>query len=110
MATAKTYDPEFKAKVLARLANESVNRVSKDTKVSGPTIYSWAQKAGMSLDRNRPMKKQTAKKAAKKVAHHSNGNGAPITRDPLAQVERELTAALDSVRKVRAAMATVFGG
>ncbi len=106
MATAKKYDPEFKAKVLARLANESVARVSKETKVSGPTIYSWAQKAGMTLDPKRPMK------AAKKKARHmnGNGNGAPITRDPLARVEQELTAALDSVRKVRAAMATVFGG
>lgn len=92
--------------MLARLASESVSEVSKATKVPSNLIYVWANKAGMNLA-GKVAKK--VGKVAKKKTHHANGNGASVSRDPLAAVERELTAALEGIRKVRAAMATVFG-
>lgn len=107
-AARKTYDDAFKAKTLARLANEPVASVAKDIKVTSATIYSWAQKAGLRLNGG---KKKTAKKVAKKTAPHSNGS-APVAQSmnrALAQVERELSNALSSVRASREAMKAVFG-
>lgn len=107
MAEVFTYDDKAKALALARLSQESVVDVAKSLKVSPQTIYMWSRKAGLALGKKTAAKK--AGKVAKKKAQHANGNGASVSRDPLAQVERELSAALERVRKVRAAMATVFG-
>lgn len=109
--TSNAYTAEQKAAILKAANDTSVAQAAKDHGVAEGTIYTW-RKAGAKAGKKRQAKKRRSKRASKPVsngfrlADHLPEQPAP----DLATLETQLATALQSVRSMRTAFRTVFGG
>lgn len=93
---------------------EGRTAAAKKAKVTPQTIKLWADKFGVELNvphPDAPKKKRRAKKVASKANGKANGHAsAAPASGQFDSVERQLTAALESVRVMRNAFRQAFGG
>ncbi len=105
----KRWSVDEKAKALARLGQETASEVASALGVTDQTIYAWKKAAGMNGTKAAPASRP-AKKAKKKAASKAANGHIQVTAGGLDTIEKQLETSLVSVRAMRVAFRTVFGG